>query len=350
MHDVWLEIISGVNTGVLAFFLRPFLYGISCLYRIIIYVRNKCFDFGFLPIYRSPIKSISIGNITLGGTGKTPLTIFIAKTLSNKYRVAILTRGYGGKIRKKDSPARINSKDSLKLDAALYGDEPCLMANSCPRACVYVHPKRSLSARVAEQDNCEVLIMDDGFQHRYLHRNTDIVIIDSSNPFGYGALFPRGKLREPLSSLKRAQIVVIHWCTNAFFSLKDLKQKITEYTAAPIVVLKMDGRCAVDLCNKKVAFFCALGNPGRFVDTICSLGAHIVFGDLLPDHMPFGVESLQKLAMSALDAGAQYLVCTEKDAVKLPSNLELPLPIAIVSLSISFLEGEEFWQSWIDSI
>ena len=193
-QEAFRKLVSGESSGLCAILLR-FILGIAAhVYRVITWVRNFLYSKGWLKIHRADVPVISIGNITTGGTGKTPLVIRLCNFLRNSgSKCAILTRGY-------------------KADEN-YGDEPAVLAESCPGIQVVVNPDRVAGAAEAiSKFGAKVLVMDDGFQHRRLVRELDIVAIDSTVPFGYGKLLPAGLLREPVDSLKRADAAVITRC------------------------------------------------------------------------------------------------------------------------------------------
>lgn len=171
--------------------LRP----LSTLYKSAVFLRNLSYDKGWFKIHKTKAAVISVGNITTGGTGKTPLVIWLSNKLTQKgLRTAILTRGY-------------------KLKKTKLLDEPAILVGSCPEARVIIDPDRIAAAAEAQKKyGSEVLVMDDGFQHRRLHRDLDIVTIDATEPFGYGRILPSGLLREPISSIKRAHAAVITRC------------------------------------------------------------------------------------------------------------------------------------------
>jgi tetraacyldisaccharide 4'-kinase len=202
------KLISGQPQCFGAVVLRIFLGGAAKLYAAVISLRNFAYSKGWLKIYKANVPVISIGNITTGGTGKTPLVIWLCNHLTKNYNCTILTRGY---------KATQN-----------YSDESVILTETCPNAKVIVNPNRVVAARQAvDKFGANVLIMDDGFQHRCLARNLDIITIDATCPFGYGKMLPAGLLREPAAALKRADAAVITRCNQTSENeLAELEKKL----------------------------------------------------------------------------------------------------------------------------
>jgi tetraacyldisaccharide 4'-kinase len=258
---------------------------------------------------------VSVGNLTAGGSGKTPLVIERALQESARGRkVAVLTRGYGSAATKE--PVAAVSDSSY----ALLGDEAALIARKVPGVVVVKCGDRVAAARMAiERYGCETLILDDGFQHVRLGRNEDIVAIDARNPFGNGRLIPRGILRELVEALRRATHVVVTRCDQA----RDLQGVIDRVTAiradmpirltrhAPTGCWRVSDRVAYPLellREGPIRAICAVGSPEAFFDTLVSLGARVTERTAFPDHA--------EIPESAL-AGALPVVVTEKDAVRM---------------------------------
>ncbi|GAG77182.1 unnamed protein product, partial [marine sediment metagenome] len=206
-QDDFRKLISGTSSGLGAALLRFLLAPAAAVYAVVIRLRNFLYSRGLLKIHQASAAVISIGNITTGGTGKTPLVVWLyneitqnSKSKIQNYNCAILTRGY-------------KTTQNSKLKTQNYIDEPVILAESCPQAPVIINPDRVAgAAKAVEEFGANVLIMDDGFQHRRLARDLDIVAIDATCPFGYGKILPAGLLREPIFSLKRADAVVITRC------------------------------------------------------------------------------------------------------------------------------------------
>ena len=294
------------------------LHCLSGLYQVAVALRHLAYDYRLLPVTRVPAVVISIGNIVAGGVGKTPLVHFLAELLSKKFQVAILSRGYKSKAEHRWEPARVHSS----MDVHAVGDEPLWLAQKLPHVQVWVGKKRARSAQEAVKGGAEVIILDDGFQHRKLHRDFDVVIKSDMEPTHF---LPRGTLRDHPSRLEKASLLV---------SMKHEKDSHVRFKR----------EIATDLSGKKVAVFCAIANPHRFIEQVEAAGGIIVASQCKSDHMPFTVEEIESFYK---ESGADCLICTEKDAIKLPSTA---IPIIPIPLMLSLAGGETLWQTFIDKI
>ena len=281
---------------------------------------------------RVDARTISFGNITAGGTGKTPAVIERARQeIDEGNRVAVLTRGYGTPSTKRP----IASTEVPETDyVSELGDEPALILAQVPDAIVIKGTDRVASAQCAIRDHeCNVLIMDDGFQYVRLERDEDIVLIDAVNPFGTGALLPRGILREPIAALTRATAIILTRCDQAL-NLSSLISKIQEFTPSiPIRCTSHAPECLIRLRDgqslplstlrgRRVHALCGIGHPESFYRTLESLGAHLIARHTFPDHAPIPADAIP-------DSG--IVVTTEKDAVRMenPEAHVLALRIAL---------------------
>ncbi len=286
------------------------------LFRLHIFRRNKI---------SCPV--ISVGNITLGGTGKTPTVIQIAELLlRNKRAPVVVSRGYG----RKDEAEIIVVSDgrSVLVDTRSGGDEPVLIASKAPGIPVVVGQNRYQAALIALQRfSPDVVVLDDGFQHIRLRRDLDIVLLDAENPFGNGKLFPAGILREPLCSLKRAHAVLITKIDGTG-DVSALKDTIRRHTHARIFTSQQVPVDLLDYCSNEIKPLSALrgsriialsgiARPDSFTQLLTSLGADIVDTCTYPDHFEYHRSDLEAVFRKAADAKTSMIVTTEKDAVRL---------------------------------
>ena len=354
--------ISGQKAGLGAGLLRSLLGVAAAGYSIAVRLRNFLYLAGWLKAHRANAIVLNVGNITVGGTGKTPLVVWLCKEIisDSKFQIsnsqcAILTRGYkaGKDSRLKTQDARLKMQD--------YRDEPAILAESCPEVNVIVNPDRAAGAiEAVSKFGAKVLIMDDGFQHRRLVRDLDIITIDGTQPFGYGKMLPAGLLREPVTSLKRAGAVVITRCDQITETeLKQIEKKlglinpdmiIARSIHAPAYVKSADNKeiSLEQLKNKKVFAFCGIGNPEAFLNTIKQLGANLVGSKFYNDHHHYTNDCLADIYEQAGDLKADLILTTQKDWTKIISgcrfqisDFESSRPFAYIGIEIKFLAGED---------
>jgi len=274
-------------------------------------VRNALYDRGALRSLRvDGPRVISVGNLTAGGSGKTPAVIHLANLLSTAgRRVFVLSRGYG---RRSSTPVTFRASDAPSWEDA--GDEPLLIARRCPSATLMVGADRAALAQEAARRGADVILLDDGFQHRRLHRDLDLLVVDAAVGFGNGRLLPRGPLREPLSSLRRAGLV---WLVESLDSGPRLSftQPVVRVAVRPTALIGPSGDAEpLDaLHGRDVIALAAIARPERFAATLESLGARIVEHRFLPDHAPL-------LPSHFSSRTGALLVTTEKDAARFPAS------------------------------
>lgn len=302
-------------------------------YRAAVGMRNKAFDWGWKSAYRADVPVVSIGNLTTGGTGKTPTTLFFAQHFSLDRRVAILSRGYKSQAEKGEHPLLVAAYHT----AEEVGDEPLLLARSLPQVQVWVHPNRVASAQRAIENGAQLLILDDGFQHRHLHRDEDWVIVDASSPFGVGGCLPWGSLRESPSALKRATRVLIRAESQQAFH--ETAQQVARYCDAPTEWLRFHVREPLDMHGQpvnlnghKIAAFCGIAHPQQFRSSLEALGARLCTFTSYRDHRGPDDAQLVQMAQAARSQGARYLVCTDKDWVRFASVPPLSIPLVRLGL------------------
>lgn len=293
---------------------------------------------------------ISIGNITTGGTGKTPLVEHVARLLAARgKKVCILTRGYG----RKDPHLQVIVSDGYGVLASPSeaGDEPFLLATKLTGlAAVISSADRIAAGREAIKDfGTECFVLDDGFQHLRLARDLNVVTIDATNPWGGGRLLPHGRLRESLDGLARADCVVITRCDQVD-SVKDLREEVLKLTSdRPVFESSMRMTRVTPLKNggetiappARIAAFCAVGNPASFFGNLRQAGYELVLDKAFPDHHVYSQEEIDSVINAANEIGANALITTAKDAVKL-RTLSFSLPCYVMEIEIAIDNAEEF--------
>ena len=329
----FLDLISGRTQSLMACLLRSLLTGLSLGYAIAMRLRNALFNVGLRRPQRVGVPVVSIGNLTTGGTGKTPLVALVVDwARAQKLRAGIISRGYR----------------SLSVAG---NDEKLVLELLCPGVPHVQNRDRIAAAReLLSTSDADLLVADDAFQHRRLHRDLDIVLIDALNPFGFGHLLPRGLLRESRSSLSRADVVILTranqvteserqaiWC-----EVRRWKPSVAEIEVAfvPQRLRARDGRLQPDSTEPMLGF-CGIGNPAAFHQTLGEKGISCVGWREFPDHYHYAAADLAELATQARESGATALVTTLKDLVKLPDSAIEGLPIWAVEIEARVVRGAD---------
>lgn len=325
-----------------------FLIPLSIFYGIVSWGRNLLFSTGLKSICRVDIPVVSVGNITAGGTGKTPVVDFLLKAFIRRgIRPAVVSRGYGGHY--PDSVACVSDGCELLMDARQSGDEPYLLARRNPSCPVWVAAKRILAAEeIAERKQADVIIMDDGFQHRYLHRDLNIVLLDALFPFGNGWPLPAGNLREFKFGLQRADLIIRTKCQLGIKTI-DICADQKSYQSFHRL-----SDCAVALSGEIVPLeklqgislvaFSGIAAPHSFFDELSDNGLELSASLPLSDHIDYG-DSAVIDRINAQIRSADALVTTEKDAVKLTADM-FECPCFYIPLNVTIDQSEDF----IDSV
>lgn len=298
-----------------------------------------------------------MGNLTTGGTGKTPLVAWLARLMSEKgVRAAILTRGYKAR--------RVcTAHHGTKVSDSHPTDEPAELAAACAGVPVIVNADRVAGAAEAiRSHDAQVILMDDGFQHRRLARDLDIVTIDATAPFGYGRLLPAGLLREPVGGLKRAQAVVLtrsdqvseEHLSQIETGIRQIRPNlvIARSVHAPVGARRSDGLHIPleELAGKKVFAFCGLGNPTAFFATIQACGCVLTGSQAYNDHHVYTERDAADLCRAARSQGAQLLLTTRKDWTKIAplSRPEDAVPMAYLAVELRFTAGQDALRALIE--
>ena len=316
---------------------RSILSAATPLYYLAWSAREAGFHLHLLPIRKVGARVISIGNITAGGTGKTPAVIYFARKFQKEgAQIAIISRGYGRRS-KSNEPVVVSDKEgNILLSANVAGDEPYLLAKKLPRVSVIVCPNRIAGAEVAMKwFSPDIILLDDGFQHRAIERDEDIVVIDCSEPFGYNHLLPRGLLREPLRALKRASAFLLTRADERKHAA--LVEKLREMNPSAEIMLSRHRPTRLlsayrnttaplgQLKGKKTLALSSIGNPSSFERTLERLQAILAGSLRFPDHHWYSVADLAHIRDEAKRTRAEIIVTTEKDGVRLallPEKLE----------------------------
>lgn len=346
------------------------LKGLSYLFLTVVSIRYFLYRTGLLRRYPLGTQVISIGNVTAGGTGKTPVTEIFARTLAAEGRkVAILSRGYRRKeapwwqrlfTQVIEKPLVVSDGRRVLLDSATGGDEPYMLASNLPGVAVVVDRNRVKAGRYAvNRLGCDTLILDDGFQYQKLKHSIEVVLVDSTNPFGNGNLLPRGILREPVRNFKRADIIFLTKCRG---DVSAVKEEIRRYnTTAEIVECNHTPKVMKDvwsreefpldwLRDKTVCTLSGIASPKGFENSLRHLGAKVVWCERYADHHRYDASEVLYALNRTADMGADALVTTEKDAVRFPRLETAPVKCLYLRIAIEILVGGESFTQLINRI
>jgi tetraacyldisaccharide 4'-kinase len=330
------ELVSGRSGGLRAVLSRAGLRVAETPYALATKARNLAFDRGWKATLHAPVPVVSVGNITTGGTGKTPMVAWIARWFRERnVRVAIVSRGYGAQ-------------------GAALNDEGLELEQILPDVPHVQQPDRVAGALMAvEEFESQLILLDDGFQHRRLARDLDIVLLDALAPFGYGHVLPRGLLREPLAGLGRAHAIVLSRADLVDGATREeIRTHAKRYAPhaawieaahRPVELLSARGdkNDLVAPANGRWGAFCGIGNPEGFQRTLEGLHGAIVARQTFPDHHRYTREDVERLAAWARSERLTGLVCTHKDLVKLDVDAIGEAPLWALRIGMELLHGEE---------
>ena len=323
------------------------LWPVSLVYQAAVRVRAWSYRRGLFKQRRLNGVVLSVGNLTLGGTGKTPLVAWIAQRLLEEgKRVGILTRGYRG-------------LGHSARQGALPSDEVALLRGRLGKQAQFgIGSDRYAKGRMLERHGVEWFVLDDGFQHLRLARDVDIVLIDAADPFGGGYALPAGRLREPKSALARAHIVVITRSEHA----PAVEAVVRRHSQAPVFYVQtqlMDVRARpadpaakafLNTRGMKAFAFCGIGNPSAFFEDLRRWGVEVVGRASFRDHHCYSQADVDELGRRAQAAGAQILLCTEKDIYNFGAVESSPLPVFYCCITLHLPEAESFWRALTEAV
>ncbi|OQZ00481.1 MAG: tetraacyldisaccharide 4'-kinase [Candidatus Brocadia sp.] len=332
------------------------LYPLSKIYGFVVKTRIFFYKKGIFKSVRLPIPVISVGNITLGGTGKTPVIEYIAHYLQKKgKRVAILSRGYAATIEQEPDALHKN----------FCNDEHLVFQENIPDVPHLIHKDRVKSGlRAIGQFQAQYLLLDDGFQHLRLARDINMVTIDALNPFGFGYTIPRGMLREPLEELRRADLFVLtHTDQCGHDKMQSIKERLREIAGhvpvvetvhKPIGLESSAGTEMTDirvLQGKRVFAFCAIGNPESFRKSIEGLGGKLLCFHAFPDHHVYTASELRALSAEAKRVSPEVIMITQKDRVKIKNVGESwDFPLWTLKIEIRITKGCEIFEKKMNAL
>jgi tetraacyldisaccharide 4'-kinase len=331
--EAFLRLVRGQTRGPAAALARVGLGLASGFYRLGVAARNAAYDRGWKTAHRAAVPVISVGNLTLGGTGKTPMVEWVARWYRRRgVRVALLSRGYG--------------------HAGGINDEGLVLEENLPDVPHLQAPDRVALADIAvEELESELIVLDDGFQHRRLARDLDLVMLDALDPFGLGRLFPRGLLREPVRSLRRASAAVLSRADLIGPDRREAIRREVERNApslpfvlsrhAPLDLVDSEGTTSplAGLADRAIAAFCGIGNPEGFRRTLEPLCRRLDDLQVFPDHHLYTAADVAALADWARSREADLVLTTQKDLVKLRTSKLGAIPLRALRIGLEIMEG-----------
>jgi len=347
---------SNHETGLLAFVL----FVLSLLYAGIMKARALLYQWGIFRINKLPCKVISIGNITTGGAGKTPMTIYMARMLKQLgFRVVILSRGYRGSF--EQACAIVSDGNNIFMDAQTAGDEPCLMAKKLTQIPVIVGKNRFECGQMAVQKfSPDVILLDDAFQHLRIFRDIDIVLMDHQFPLGNTHVIPRGVLREPKFHLHRAHLFVMTRATQQQDNLSQIRPYVANkpvfkcnHVPDQLMQTNDTGHAAFlspeTLANQVVYAFSGIAKNDDFVQMLINLQYQVVGFENFNDHHDYNDNDLKSIDSNANKSCAKYILTTEKDYVKVCQQIQWTLPLFALGIQLSFGDDTKKFESTIQN-
>ena len=335
---------------------RILLAPLSLVFGFIVFVRNWLFDAGVLPTTKVASSVISVGNISTGGTGKTPFVEYLARHLkAGGKKVAVISRGY-----KRTTSGYVVVSNGAQRCAEAYesGDEPFQLAQKLDGVVVAVDEHRVRAAKnVIAEFKPDVIVLDDGFQHRYLHRDLNIVLVANDELQTPGWLLPGGNLREPLTALRRADVVVVSRCKDVA-TFATASRRLSAMTVKPLVGMRLRATSVknaltglktelTSLAHKRVTAFSGIGNPEQFEQTLGSLSLDVAHHHRFTDHHRYSTQDIEEIRQAYKNEKAEYIITTEKDVARLNGDRELMhsllngFPVMYLEIEPEVIQGEE---------
>lgn len=317
--------------------LLPLLRPLGAVYGFFMRIRAFFYATSILKSHTLPVPVISVGNLTMGGSGKTPIVIYLARFLKQQgYRPAVISRGYGGKATAKSNV--VSDGNAFCLDSMEAGDEPRLIAEKAPGIAVITGKKRKYPCQYSvDKLGCNIILLDDGFQHLPVNRDIDLVLFNATTNFKLMHVLPSGILRESFSALNRASAFIITGCNDnnhsqtqevvSYLQRGQLNQPLFQLAYEPSHYVDQSGkRIELETLSSQVFAFCGIASPNRFINALKTLSVSITDSAFFSDHQQYNEELLNNIIEQAKKQGSEALLTTEKDLVKLKTfDTELPI-------------------------
>lgn len=349
--------------------LEKTLYGLSRIYGLGARLQDRGFERGLFAEHRLPCRVISVGNLTTGGSGKTPMTHYLALMLGELgLQPAIISRGYKGRMEK--AGGVVSDGRDILVDPEQAGDEPYMLASQMTHIPVLVGADRYAMGRYAiSRFSPDVILLDDAFQHRRLYRDINLLVVDAGTGFGNGHLLPRGILREPLDALGRADLVVITGAEKPFEGIQALISRIKpgipvfRAVSAPFIhgVAKSDADPPLELevpdspedfgflKQCRVLAFSGIARNQAFKQMIAGMAGDVPEFLEFPDHHAYSPGDLNQIARRAVSVGAHYIVTTQKDFVRIRGRVRFPVNLAVIGIHADFGEDQRGFAAYFET-
>src|SRR5476649_1278286 len=369
-----VDVILERRWGFRAWAFRQFLWVLSNIYRVVVRVRLWWFDTRLGSVHALGALVISVGNLTVGGTGKTPVVELFARELTKRGRkVAVLSRGYKSQpapfpqslldrfrpMEQRHPPRVVSDGRSLLLDSEMAGDEPFMLASNLKDVLVLVDKDRVKSGLFAiRKYGCDTLLLDDGLQFLRLKERIDIVLVDRESPFANRHLLPRGLLREPPEELRRAHIIFITKCDGS--DLTELRAELRRYNShaefvecahKPIHLEEIFTHEVAPLSflkDLRIGMISGIAKPESFEQGLRKLGVELIYSRRFADHHRFSEGEISKMFERSKARGARAVITTEKDSVRFPRLGKRPLPVYFLRVEIEIIRGHDAFNRCVE--
>lgn len=318
-------------------------------------LRHFAFDQKWLKKQKVSAPVVSVGNIIAGGTGKTALIQKLGQDLASKGKVSILSRGYRSEVEKNGGSLHLMERS--RVTPEVCGDEAYMLFQALPGVHFFIGKNRLLGAERATYHAADLILLDDGMQYRRLHRDIEIVMLHAGDLYGKGYYLPRGYLRDSPKRLAYADVIFVHHIQDER-QFEEIEKEIATYTQAPLIGTRMQPLHVAfsqedvleTLEGKRVGVFCGLGKPSSFFETLKEMGADICETWILPDHKAPKEKQLERFAKRCEERGCDFVVCSEKDRVKLRKDISLDLPLGVLKAQLVVTFGHEKYRALISEI
>lgn len=329
-------------------YVRGGLSALSYLFRAGVTLRHCAYAKRWMPAEKLSVPVISVGNIVVGGTGKTPVVQMLSHALQGICKTAILSRGFRSQIERSGKVVKTASGGQSIYLPDICGDEPFYLGQDT-QSDVWVGRDRVECGKRAIAEGAECLILDDGMQHRRLARDIELIVVDGKDPLSQGRFLPRGQLRDLPSRLKEADLIIATH-VDGVSQAQAVQKELKRYTDAPLLGVTVKPLEEEKIRLMRAGVFCGIGRPERFIETLKSMDVNIVDTLFLLDHCSPSEEQLHGFIDKCVKKGAERIFCTIKDWVKLPMLLRAALPIVPVKTQLKISCGQSHWDALIAQI